>query len=270
MEYKNIVGGNFIRRPNRFIAHCSLDSQAASYKAESAFSPGEFAFGESEAAFGEAGVAAETVVHVKNTGRCKELLVPAARVYLEKSSNPARKTAYDLIAVEKAVKSGCLLVNMDSQAPNQVFHEALASGLLLPGQPGPWQQLRREVVFGGSRFDLYGQAIDGNEDLWQAYIEVKGVTLEEDGVVRFPDAPTERGAKHLKELAMAVEAGFAAYVVFVIQMKGAAYFTPHDERDPAFGGALRQAARAGVGVLAYDCLVTPGSMVLDAPVEVRL
>lgn len=262
MEYTNIVGGRFLRRPNRFIAHCSLDSQAASYKA----GPDS---GETESGR-EPAVAAETVVHVKNTGRCRELLVPEARVYLEKSSNPARKTAYDLIAVEKAVKNGSLLVNMDSQAPNQVFYEALAAGLSLPGQPGPWRELRREVVFGGSRFDLYGQAIDGRGEPWQAYIEVKGVTLEEDGVVRFPDAPTERGAKHLRELALAVEAGFAAYAVFVIQMKGVTYFTPHDERDPAFGKALRQAAQAGVSILAYDCLVAPGSMILDAAVEVRL
>jgi sugar fermentation stimulation protein A len=249
MEYTNIVDATFIRRPNRFIAYCRLDSRAAS---------------------DQAGPEAATVVHVKNTGRCRELLTPEARVYLEKSANPARKTAYDLIAVEKAVKNGTLLVNMDSQAPNQVFYDALAAGLTLPGQPGPWLELRREVTFGGSRFDLFGRARGGAEALWQAYIEVKGVTLEEDGVVRFPDAPTERGAKHLRELAAAVAAGFAAYVVFVIQMKGVAYFTPHDQRDPAFGQALRQAAAAGVGVLAYDCRVTPGSLRLDVPVPVKL
>jgi sugar fermentation stimulation protein A len=249
MEYANIFSGAFIRRPNRFIAYCRLDSQAGSCQT-----------GPEDGA---------TVVHVKNTGRCRELLVPGARVYLEKAANPARKTAYDLIAVEKTVTHGKLLVNMDSQAPNQVFYEALAAGLSLPCQPGPWQELRREVTFGGSRFDLYGRA-GGGETLWQAYIEVKGVTLEEDGIVRFPDAPTERGARHLKELAAAAAAGFAAYVVFVIQMEGAAYFTPHDKRDPAFGKALRQAAEAGVGVLAYDCRVTPGSLVLNGPVAVKL
>jgi sugar fermentation stimulation protein A len=208
----------------------------------------------------------EQIVHVKNTGRCRELLVPGAAVYLAKAANPARKTAYDLIAVEKIRKTGRLLVNMDAQAPNQVLYEALAGGLRLPGQTGPWRELRREVSFGTSRFDIWGVFADGKE----AFLEVKGVTLEEDGIARFPDAPTLRGAKHLRELAQAAARGYAAYVIFVLQMAGMAYFTPHDQRDPEFGRALRAAYAGGVGVLAYQCRVRPDRLVLGLPAPVRL
>lgn len=259
MEYINTIEGRFVSRPNRFIAHCQIGPDFNN----------------------------TVVAHVKNTGRCKELLLPGAKVYLAKAANPQRKTGFDLIAVEKErVGDEPLLVNMDSQAPNQVLYEALEGGLVLPGQPGPWSLLKREQTFGKSRFDLYGEAgndvqgetghvFDGEvgnsgNSLWQAFIEVKGVTLEDQGVARFPDAPTTRGARHLEELILAKEAGYASYVVFVIQMKGLEYFTPHDERDPAFGLALRRAAAAGVKVLAYDCQVEPGKLELGAPVEVRL
>jgi sugar fermentation stimulation protein A len=204
----------------------------------------------------------EETVHVKNTGRCKELLVPGAQVYLTRAANPARKTACDLIAVRK----GDRLINMDAQAPNQVMWEALAGGLRLPGQPGAWRDLRREVVFGASRFDLWGRV----EPDWQAYIEVKGVTLEENDIASFPDAPTVRGARHLRELAAAAALGFAAYAVFVIQMEAAACFTPNDRQDPDFGRALREAVAAGVRVLAYECETAPDSLTLGRPVALRL
>ncbi len=224
MRYGEVVRGTFLSRPNRFIAHVALDG-------------------------------APVVCHVKNTGRCRELLVPGAAVYLEKADSPARKTAYDLIAVEK----GNLLINMDAQAPNKVFGEW--AGSFLPGLTS----LRPEFTWGDSRFDFR------LEDGGGAYfVEVKGVTLEENGAARFPDAPTERGVKHLRGLKRAVEQGHRAAVFFVIQMKGVSYFCPNDGTHPAFGAALRDAAAAGVGVFAYDCLVTPESLAIASPVEVRL
>lgn len=243
MKYDKIISAKFLRRPNRFIAYCDLEGQ-------------------------------EEVAHVKNTGRCRELLVPGAVVYLARGNNPNRKTAWDLIAVEKltgqAAEGSALLVNMDSQAPNQVLYEALAGGFCLPGQPGPLSLLRREVPFGDSRFDLYAESASEGGEPWRAFIEVKGVTLEEQGVCRFPDAPTERGAKHLRELIRAKEAGYAAYAVFIIQMRPMLYFTPHEERDAAFAKALREAHEAGVITLAYDCQVEPDSLAIGGPVEVRL
>ncbi len=224
MIYHTVLPGIFLSRPNRFIAHVTIEGELC-------------------------------VCHVKNTGRCRELLVPGAEVYVEKSENPARKTLYDLIAVKK----GGLLINMDSQAPNKAAGEALPR--LLPGLT----LLRAETVFGNSRFDFYAET-DQNEK-W--FLEVKGVTLEENGVARFPDAPTQRGAKHLKELCRCVEEGYRACVLFVIQMKGIRYFTPNTATDPEFAKSLRFAAEHGVQVLAYDCLVTPDSMVLDKPVEIR-
>ncbi|MBE6595691.1 MAG: DNA/RNA nuclease SfsA [Ruminococcaceae bacterium] len=231
MRYREVVAGRFLRRPNRFVAYTEIEGR-------------------------------ETVAHVKNTGRCRELLVPGCTVYLAKSDNPARRTAYDLVAVEKPREGRApLLINMDAQAPNEVAAEWLPqSGLFSPSA-----RLRREVSFGASRFDFYVE--DGDR---RAFVEVKGVTLEEAGVARFPDAPTARGVKHLRELISAVEAGYEAFVLFVLQMKEIAVLRPNDETDPAFGEALRAAVAAGVRVLAVDCAVTPDTLTADAPVPVEL
>lgn len=221
-----MLSGRFLDRPNRFIAHVDIAGRGAQ------------------------------VCHVKNTGRCRELLIPGTRVYVEECQNPARKTKYDLIAVEK----GKLLINMDSQAPNKAAAEAIPR--LLPRI----SLLRPETVWGSSRFDFYAETETGEK--W--FIEVKGVTLEENGTARFPDAPTQRGTKHLRELCRCVEQGFHAAVLFVIQMKGAERFEPNAKTDPEFARTLRQAAEAGVRILAYDCLVAPDSMVIDAPVKIRI
>ncbi len=225
MNYTNIVPGRFLSRPNRFIAHIEIDGQ-------------------------------EQICHVKNTGRCRELLTPGAQVWCEKSGNPARKTLYDLIAVQK----GQRLINMDSQAPNAAVKEWLAGGGL-----GKIENLKPESRHGDSRFDF-----SFTKDGVPCFLEVKGVTLENDGVCAFPDAPTVRGAKHLQELTELAKAGYGAYVLFVIQMTDVKYLHPNDATDPAFGQALRAAAQAGVQVLAMDCTVTPDSMVLDKPVSVHL
>lgn len=217
--------GIFRDRPNRFIAHVELDGKL------------------------------ETV-HVKNTGRCRELLVPGAKVWCQRSENPARKTKFDLICVEK----GPYLINMDSQAPNKAVQE-----WLLGGGMGQIRDLRPETVHGDSRFDFAFQK-DGK----QCYLEVKGVTLEDGGICAFPDAPTERGAKHLRGLQRAVTEGCVCYALFVIQMRPVLYLHPNDATDPAFGKALREAAAGGVHVLAVDCQVTPNSMTVGQTVEVRL
>ena len=225
MEYSNMIPGIFLRRPNRFIAHVLIDG-------------------------------VEQVCHVKNTGRCRELLPPGAKVWCQKSDNPNRKTQFDLIAVEK----GSRIINMDSQAPNHAAKEWLLSGGL-----GNIENLRAETVHEDSRFD-FSFTRDGRV----CYLEVKGVTLENDGVCAFPDAPTQRGAKHLAGLARAAGEGFGAYVLFVIQMADVKYLHPNDTTDPAFGKALRQAKKEGVQILAMDCSVTPESMVIRTPVEIRL
>ena len=225
MRYDNMVPGTFLARPNRFIAHVEIDGQTE-------------------------------IVHVKNTGRCRELLPAGAQVLCRRASNPERKTKFDLIAVRK----GTRLINMDSQAPNAAAGEWLAKGGL-----GPVENLKAEVRHGQSRFD-FAFTLEGRP----CFLEVKGVTLEEDGVCAFPDAPTERGARHLKELAQAARDGFGAYVLFVIQMDQVRYLHPNDATDPAFGRALREAAAAGVRVLAMDCRVTDDTMVIQNPVEVRL
>ena len=199
----------------------------------------------------------EETVHVKNTGRCRELLLPGARVWLEGSENPKRKTAFDLVAVDR----GGLLINMDAQAPNRVFAEWANTGAFRPGLT----LLRPETAWGGSRFDFYWEAGEH-----RGFVEVKGVTLERDGLALFPDAPTLRGVKHLEELAAARSAGYEAAVCFVIQMKGPRVFRPNGDTHPQFGAALRAAAAAGVEVLARDCLATPDSLTLDAPVPVEL
>ena len=247
MTYKHIITGTFISRPNRFIAHVMADGR-------------------------------EVVCHVKNTGRCRELLIPGTKVILEYHPDAAltgRKTEYDLIGVYK----GALLINMDSQAPNRAAWEWMVS---LGDQPAadsvdspfapyiPWG-IRREVTHGDSRFDLaFSLSKGGSESGAPAFMEVKGVTLEEHGLAMFPDAPTERGVKHLKGLIRAHEEGYEAYVLFLIQMKGIHGFTPNDITHPAFGDALREARSAGVHVLAYDCVITPAAMAVDAPVPVLL
>ena len=225
MFYANMVPGIFLSRPNRFIAYVEIDGRT------------------------------ETV-HVKNTGRCRELLPPGAKVWCQRSDNPARKTKYDLITVQK----GDLLINMDSQAPNITAGEWLRSGGL-----GEIENLRRETVHGDSRFDL-SFLKNGR----QCFLEVKGVTLENQGVCAFPDAPTERGAKHLRGLLRAAQEGYGAYVLFVIQMSPVRYLHPNDATDPGFGEALRRAAAGGVQVLAMDCIVTESTMDIRSPVPVVL
>jgi len=225
MRYHTMVPGIFLARPNRFIAHVEIDGKVE-------------------------------VCHVKNTGRCRELLPPGAKVWCQVSDNPNRKTKYDLITVQK----GDRLINMDSQAPN-----AAAKEWLLSGDLGFVENLRPETVHGDSRFD-FSFTLNGKPCL----MEVKGVTLENDGVCAFPDAPTERGVKHLRGLAQAVREGYGAFVLFVIQMPDVKYLHPNDATDPAFGRALREAAENGVQVLAMDCAVTEDTMAIRLPVLVRL
>ena len=225
MHYPNMVPGTFLSRPNRFIAQIEIDGQI------------------------------ETV-HVKNTGRCRELLPVGAEVWCQKSGNPNRKTKYDLITVRK----GDRLINMDSQAPNIAAGEWLKCGGL-----GNVENLKAESFHGDSRFD-FSFTLDGKP----CFLEVKGVTLENDGICAFPDAPTERGTKHLKGLTQAARDGYGAFVLFVIQMADVKYLHPNDATDPDFGAALREAAAAGVNILAMDCAVDVDSMALRLPVLVRL
>ena len=243
MRYEHIKEGRFISRPNRFIAHVDIDGQ-------------------------------DIVCHVKNTGRCRELLLPGVPVLLEyhpKAALAGRKTSYDLVAVRK----GDLLINMDSQAPNQAAWEWIHRQPRLETQKGVYcspADIRREVSHGDSRFDLSFVLKDpaGKQPDRPAFMEVKGVTLEEERTALFPDAPTERGVKHLRGLIRAREEGFETYVLFLIQMKGIRHFSPNDRTHPAFGEALRDADRAGVHILALDCLVTPDGMTADLPVPVML
>ena len=225
MQYNNMVPGIFLARPNRFVAHIEIGG-------------------------------AVQVCHVKNTGRCRELLPVGAEVWCQESSNPNRKTKYDLIAVRK----GRRLINMDSQAPNAAVKEWLLAGGL-----GQIENLKAEAKQGDSRFD-FAFIKDGVP----CFLEVKGVTLETDGICAFPDAPTERGAKHLRGLTELAGEGYGAYVLFVIQMADVEYLHPNDTTDPNFGKALREAAANGVQVLAVDCDVTPDTMTIRNPVEVRL
>ena len=225
MQYKNMVPGIFRARPNRFIAHIEIDGKLE-------------------------------ICHVKNTGRCKELLIPGAKVWCQHFDSDSRKTKYDLICVQK----GDILINMDSQAPN-----AAAKQWLLGGGLGHIKNLKAEYTHGDSRFDF-----SFTKDAKQCFLEVKGVTLEYDGICAFPDAPTERGVKHLKGLTAAAKEGYGAFVLFVIQMADVKYLRPHDETDPAFGNALREAANSGVTVLAMDCAVTQDSMEIRLPVLVKL
>lgn len=253
MRYQDIHRAVFLARPNRFIARVLLDGR-------------------------------EETVHVKNTGRCRELLLPGCTVYLEKSANPARKTAYDLVSVEKKIVprgTNVRIVNMDAQAPNRLFQEWALAGHFVPGLT----LLRPETVFENSRFDFYWEAgkLDGGRDLGdekeggrgpkgarRGFVEVKGCTLETDNWTYFPDAPTQRGVKHLRELIRAREQGYEAAVCFVIQMAGVEGFSPNDATHPEFGQALRAAAGAGVEVLALECAVTPGEVTITHPVPICL
>ena len=225
MEYQRMVSGVFLERPNRFVAHIEINGVLE-------------------------------VCHVKNTGRCRELLPAGASVWCQESTNPNRKTKYDLIAVQK----GQRLINMDSQAPNAAVKEWLLSGGL-----GMISDLKAEVKNGDSRFD-FAFIKDG----LPCFLEVKGVTLENNGICAFPDAPTQRGAKHLRGLTALAQSGCGAYVLFVIQMSDVKYLHPNDTTDPDFGATLREAAANGVQVLAVDCAVTSDSMTIQHVVPVKL
>lgn len=225
MKYKNIVEGRFIERLNRFVAYVDIAGK-------------------------------QEKVHVKNTGRCRELLIPGVPVYLEKSGNPARSTAYDLVAVEKKGR----IINMDSQAPNQVVLEWLQTRQLFPDLVS----ILPEMTYGSSRLDFYIETAGE-----KIFMEVKGVTLEEEGEVRFPDAPSERAVKHVEELIRARREGYGAYILFVIQMKGVNYLIPNADTHPEFAEALQRAAEAGVKLLAYDCQVTSDSLAIAEPVMVK-
>ncbi|MBR5202786.1 MAG: DNA/RNA nuclease SfsA [Clostridia bacterium] len=224
MKYNNIYKGKFIQRPNRFIAICEING-------------------------------VNEICHVKNTGRCRELLVEGAVVYLEKSSNPNRKTQYDLVSVEKNGK----LINMDSQIPNFVVVESLDKIFK------DVVSVKQEYKYGNSRFDIY---VETEND--KIFVEVKGVTLENNGVVRFPDAPTERGIKHLKELQKAVIEGYKACVVFLVQMNDVKYFEPNIETHLEFAQELENAHKNGVEIFVYDSIVTPEEIIMHNRVEIKM
>lgn len=224
MIYNNIFKGIFLERPNRFIAICKIDGK-------------------------------EEICHVKNTGRCRELLVKGATVYLEKSSNPNRKTQYDLVSVQKNDK----LINMDSQIPNYVVTESLDKIF------NDITLIKQEYKYGNSRFDIY---VETKTD--KIFVEVKGVTLEDNGVVRFPDAPTERGIKHLKELQKAIKDGYRACVVFLVQMQDVKYFEPNYKTHPEFADELSTAIENGVEVYAYDSYVTPNEIKINNKVQIKM
>ena len=271
MKYNQVVPGTFLQRPNRFIAHVLINGK-------------------------------EEVCHVKNTGRCRELLIPGCTVYCAVSDNPQRKTKYDLIAVKKNIGSqtifanagtpsqkskespetkSTLLVNMDSQAPNAAAKEWLQSDA---SPYGKIDFLKPEYKYGNSRFDFYlecktetkgaGTTQTPTENTTtrsrKIFLEVKGVTLEDNGVVLFPDAPTERGVKHIRELIRCLEEGFETYVLFVVQMERAMYFTPNRKTHPQFADALCEAKNAGVQLLAYTCKVTPDEMKIDKELKISL
>lgn len=225
MYYENMTAGTFLARPNRFIAHIEIDGVVE-------------------------------ICHVKNTGRCRELLPVGAKVWCQRSANPNRKTKFDLITVQK----GHRLINMDSQAPN-----IAARQWLLDGGLGEITELKAECTHGDSRFDF-----SFVKDRTQCFLEVKGVTLENDGVCAFPDAPTERGTKHLRGLTQAAKDGFGAYVLFVIQMADVKYLHPNDVTDPNFGTTLREAAANGVNIIAMDCTVTEDTMTISKEIPVIL
>ena len=226
MKYKNVIEGVFKERPNRFIAKVILDGE-------------------------------KKVCHVKNTGRCRELLAENARVIVEKSCAPSRKTEYDLIAVYK----NNTLINIDSQAPNKVFGEWVKQSNYF----GELTLIKPECTYKNSRFDFYFE-LNGKA----AFAEVKGVTLEDNNIARFPDAPTERGVKHMNGLISCVKEGFDAYAVFVVQMKGIEFFEPNWATHPEFAHALKEAKDAGVKILVYDCIVGENSLDISSPLTYRL
>lgn len=226
MRYDNIHKGKFLSRPNRFIANVEIDGKAE-------------------------------VCHVKNTGRCKELLIEGCTVWLEHSDSESRKTAFDLVAVEK----GDRLINMDSQAPNKAVGEWLREKMPF----GEGFSVYPEKKYGNSRFDFYLESQDR-----KIFMEVKGCTLEKDGVVLFPDAPTLRGVKHIEELSHCLDEGYEAYIMILVQMSDVKYFTPNYDTHPEFGAALEKASRKGVKILCYDCNVTHDSMTVGKPVKVKL
>ena len=254
MKYEHVIPGIFLKRPNRFIAHVLINGK-------------------------------EEICHVKNTGRCHELLVPSCTVYCFVSDNPARKTKYDLIAVKKKTKNGTFLVNMDSQAPNAAVKEWLQSGT---SPFGELAVIKPECKFGNSRFDFYLEINENNKstkseqrgnenqitpstcNVRKVFLEVKGVTLEDNGVVLFPDAPTDRGVKHVQELIRCRAEGFETNVLFVVQMENALYFTPNRKTHPQFADALKEAQKAGVQLLAYTCNVMPDEMTINKKLEIRL
>ena len=231
MKYNHVLSGTFLQRPNRFIAHVLIDGK-------------------------------EEICHVKNTGRCRELLIPGCTVYCAVSGNPQRKTKFDLIAVGKKTENGTILVNMDSQAPNAAAKEWLKSGASLFGK---LDVIKPERKFGTSRFDFYLE-----KEKRKIFLEVKGVTLEDNGVVLFPDAPTERGVKHVQELIHCHGEGYETYVLFVVQMERALYFTPNRKMHPQFADALCEAQNTGVHLLAFTCKVTPNEMTIDKKLKVSL
>ena len=226
MKYNKTVKATFIERPNRFVAKVNLDGE-------------------------------EIYCHVKNTGRCRELLQPGVDVWLEDSENPNRKYRYSLVSVRK----GDRMVNMDSQAPNKAVGEWLKNESLFKDI----KLLKPECRYGSSRFDFYCEYEDK-----KAFIEVKGVTLENDGVVSFPDAPTERGARHVAELIECIKDGYEAYIIFVIQMKNVLCFGPNEDHDPIFAKTLRKAQQEGVNIIAVDCFVSDSEMIIEEPVQVKL
>lgn len=226
MKYENIIKARFISRPNRFIAEVEIDGNIE-------------------------------IAHVKNTGRCKELLTEGTTVYVQKSDNPARKTKYDLITV---VKNG-MLINMDSQAPNKVFGEWVSQGNFAADV----DLIKPECKYGNSRFDFYIEA--GGRKI---FAEIKGVTLEEEGIVMFPDAPTERGIKHIKELCECVKNGYEGYIFFIIQMEQCKYFTPNKATHIEFAEALKKASECGVNIKAMNCNVTKDELIILKEVEIKL
>lgn len=230
MKYEKIVEGVFLDRPNRFIANIEIAGKIHR-------------------------------CHVCNTGRCKELLVPGCRVYLKACDNPNRSTAFDLVVVEKQLEDGRRrMVNMDSYAPNRVAREWLEQG----GMGGDVTEIASEQKYGNSRLDLYFEK-NGKK----AFMEVKGVTLENQGIAAFPDAPTQRGIKHIRELCQCVKEGYEAYLLFVIQMENVTCFVPNDATHPEFGQALREAEEKGVHVLARECIVTENTLEIGKEVPVK-
>ncbi|MBQ9698408.1 MAG: DNA/RNA nuclease SfsA [Acidaminococcaceae bacterium] len=254
MKYENIVSGTFRKRPNRFIAHVVIDGT-------------------------------EEICHVKNTGRCRELLVPGCTVYCAVSDNPKRKTKFDLVAVEKKTENRSLLINMDSQAPNAAVKEWLASGQSPFGKP---DLIKPECRYGNSRFDFYleindfntpvedksyhnvHRTVSSNPAIRKIFLEVKGVTLEENGIVLFPDAPTERGVKHVRELIECHKEGYETCILFVVQMNKASYFTPNRKTHPQFADILNEAQNSGVQLMACTCCISPDEIAVDKPLDIRL